>query len=312
MARTSGMMAPTMQLTGHGGEVFSMKFSPDGKHVASASFDKQIFLWNVYGECENYAVLKGHRNAVLDVHWSTDSTHVYSASADKTIAIWDAETFKRIKQITQHTSIVNSVHPARRGPELLVSGSDDGTTRVWDARSRNATHEFGSPYQITAVSFSDTAEKVFCGGIDNLIRCFDLRKAGETPEFVLSGHHDTITGISLSPDGSHLLSNAMDNTVRCWDVRPFAPTERCVKIFEGVVHTFEKNLLKCSWSADGSKVAAGSSDRMVYVWDAMTRNVLYKLPGHNGSVNEVAFHPKEPIIGSCSSDRTIYMGEIEP
>ena len=34
---------------------------------ASGSFDKGIFLWNVYGECENYGVMRGHVNAVLEV-----------------------------------------------------------------------------------------------------------------------------------------------------------------------------------------------------------------------------------------------------
>lgn len=58
---------------------------------------------------------------------------------------------------------------------------------------------------------------------------------------------------------------------------------------------FFKNLLRCSWSPDGRKVAAGSGDRFVYIWDTASRQVLYKLPGHAGSVNEVDFHPYEPI-----------------
>lgn len=57
-------------------------------------------------------------------------------------------------------------------------------------------------------------------------------------------------------------------------------------------------------------MTAGSSDRSVYIWDASSRKLLYKLPGHNGSVNEVAFHPKEPIVGSGSSDKTIFLGEL--
>ena len=48
-----------MLLSGHGGEVFSVKFSPDGKTVASGSHDKHIFLWNTYGECQNFMMLKG-------------------------------------------------------------------------------------------------------------------------------------------------------------------------------------------------------------------------------------------------------------
>ena len=56
-----------------------------------------------------------------------------------------------------------------------------------------------------------------------------------------------------------------------------------------------QNLLRCSWSPDGTKVSAGSADRFVYIWDTTSRRIVYKLPGHNGSVNDVVFHPKEPI-----------------
>lgn len=48
----------------------------------------------------------------------------------------------------------------------------------------------------------------------------------------------------------------------------------------------------------------------VLMTPAVTCEVLYALPGHKGSVNEVVFHPKEPIVGSCSNDRTIFLGEL--
>ena len=41
-------------------------------------------------------------------------------------------------------------------------------------------------------------------------------------------------------------------------------------------------------------------------------NIVYKLPGHLGSVNDVDFHSVEPIILSCGSDKQIYLGEFEP
>ena len=85
-----------------------------------------------------------------------------------------------------------------------------------------------------------------------------------------------------------------------------------MKVFTGHSHNFEKNLLHCAWSPDGAMVAAGSSDRNVYVWEAATRKILYKLPGHLGSVNDVDFHSIEPIILSAGSDKQIYLGEFEP
>jgi Prp8 binding protein len=58
------------------------------------------------------------------------------------------------------------------------------------------------------------------------------------------------------------------------------------------------------------KVSAGSSCHNVFVWDVPSRRLLYKLPGHLGTVNEVAFHPSEPIIGSAGADRKIFLGEL--
>ena len=47
------------------------------------------------------------------------------------------------------------------------------------------------------------------------------------------------------------------------------------------------------------------------VWDVETCRLEYRLPGHTGSVNEAVFHPKEPIIGSCGSDKKIFLGELD-
>ena len=55
--------------------------------------DTNIFLWDVYGECENYAFLQGHKNAVLEVCWNYDGTELVSVGADKMVCIWDAAVF---------------------------------------------------------------------------------------------------------------------------------------------------------------------------------------------------------------------------
>ncbi|KAK3755755.1 hypothetical protein QZH41_019992, partial [Actinostola sp. cb2023] len=183
---------------------------------------------------------------------------MFTASTDKTIALWDYETGSRIKRLKGHTSFVNSCCPSRRGLQYVVSGSDDCTIKLWDTRKRGCVQTFQNIYQVTSVSFNDTSDQIFSGGIDDEIKVWDLRKNDIL--YKMSGHTDTISGLRLSPDGSFLLSNSMDNTVRMWDVRAFAPMERCLKVFLGSQHSFEKNLIKCGWSPDGLMIAAGSAD----------------------------------------------------
>ncbi len=72
----------------------------------------------------------GHKNAVLELHWTPDGEHIISCSPDRTVRSWDAQSGLQVKKMGEHTDIVNSCCPLRRGPPLLVSGSDDGTSKV--------------------------------------------------------------------------------------------------------------------------------------------------------------------------------------
>ena len=72
----------------------------------------------------------GHKNAVLDVHWTNDGEKLLSASPDKTVRVWDTATGTQTKKMTEHDNFVNSCSPLRRGPPLLVSGSDDSHVKV--------------------------------------------------------------------------------------------------------------------------------------------------------------------------------------
>jgi Prp8 binding protein len=308
--RSSNMEAPIMLLTGHSGEVYTSKFHPAGNLLASAGYERQVFLWTVYGECDNLMTMSGHTGSVVQLTFNPAGDTIITASTDKTVGVFDTNTGERLKRMKGHTSFVNSVDHARGGKPLVLSGGDDCQIKVWDTRRRQAVTTINNNYQVTAVQFGEDPTQLVTAGIDNMIKIWDSRKNALLTE--VGGHTDTVTGMSLNPDGTHVLTNAMDNTLRVTDIRPFCTGERMVKMFCGHQHNYEKNLLHCAWSPDGAMVSAGSSDRNVYVWDTESGNIVYKLPGHLGSVNDVDFHSVEPIILSCGSDKQIYLGEFEP
>jgi len=306
----SSLFAPNVLLTGHRAPIYTCRFNPNGKTLASAGHDKDIFLWSCQDDCENICLLKGHKNAVLQLCWHRSGDLLFSASTDHTAAVWDPNVGARIKQVKEHRSFVNSVAVSRRGPPIMITGSDDGSSKLFDLRKKASLATFDCMYQVTAVAFSDDALTVYTGGIDNDIKIWDVRQRKQIGVF--EGHDDTITHLSLSPDGYNLLSNAMDMRIHCWDLRPnpINKNTRLLKTFTGATHSEEQLLLRCNWSADGSKICSGSSNHFVYVWDFNTTKLLYRLPGHQGSVNEVDMHPFDKVILSGASDRSLYLGEL--
>ena len=242
-------------------------------------------------------MLTGHKGAILDLHWSRDSRVLFSASADMTVASWDLETGLRIRRHVGHEEVINCLDVSRRGVEMLVSGSDDGCIGLWDPRQKRAIDFIETEFPITAIAVAEAGNELYSGGIDNDIKVWDMRK--KAAAYSMGGHTDTVTSLQVSPDTQALLSNSHDGTVRTWDIRPFAPTDRHIRTYDGAPVGLERNLIRASWDSKGERIAAGSGDRTAVVWDVRTGKLLYKLPGHKGTVNDVRFSPgDEPISES--------------
>ncbi|KAJ1948227.1 hypothetical protein FBU59_001691 [Linderina macrospora] len=280
------------------------------EHIASGSADTRVFLWNTYGDCTNYGMLQGHKAGVLEVQWMPNG-RLISASADKTVAVWDTLTGERLKRSKGHSAAVNACCPLnfKAGDDnVYASASDDGTVRLWDARQRHATATIDHGLPLTSLAVHGST--VYAGSVDNSIGGWDIRTLSQVQ--VLRGHSDTVMGLATSPKtGHYLVSTSLDNTVRLWDLRPFSSSaNRCERVFTGAPHGYEKSLIRPAIDKDETMIASGSADRTLTIWNMRSGEIKYKLPGHKGSVNQVDFHPLEPVVLSGSMDKTMFLGEI--
>ncbi|KZP32870.1 WD40 repeat-like protein, partial [Athelia psychrophila] len=199
--------------------------------------------------------------------------------------------------IEGHNGPVNSVAFSLDG-ERVVSGSDDKTICIWDARTGKLVAGPLSEHsdRVSSVAFSPDGERIASGSIDKTIRIWDAR-TGELVAGPFNGHTDGVNSVVFSPDGENVASGSDD--IRIWDART---GELVAGPFGGHIGW----VLSLAFAPDGERVASSSSDSSICVWHARTGELTAgSFKGHSGSVNSVAFSPDGERIVSDSDDRTI-------
>ncbi|XP_049849197.1 uncharacterized protein LOC126318222 [Schistocerca gregaria] len=119
---------PIKRLTGHARLINIVSWSPNGRHIVTASFDKNLKLWTQSGKF--VASFRGHVGEVYQVSWSSDSRLLVSGSKDSTLKVWDIETKKLAEELPGHADEVYAVDWAPDG-QHVASGSKDRLLKIW-------------------------------------------------------------------------------------------------------------------------------------------------------------------------------------
>ncbi len=107
----------------------SMRYSPDGRYIVTASDDKTAAVWDI--ETGTTFLQLAHPDRVLDANFRPDGRYIVTACQDGIARVWDAATGEEVLQLEGHTSRIGTASFSPDG-RTVVTASTDKTVRIWD------------------------------------------------------------------------------------------------------------------------------------------------------------------------------------
>jgi RNA polymerase sigma factor (sigma-70 family) len=304
-------------LTGHGGMVWAVAFSPDGKTLATVSglYDKpgELILWDAVTGKEKARAREP--KGIRSVAFSPDGKLIATADYyDNHVRLRDPET-GTVRTVLDQGSPNNAVAFSPDGKLLAVGLLQDKSVKLWDvAGGREVRTLRGHTDWVPHVAFSPDGRLLASGGRDKTVRLWDVQTGQEYA--TLSGHEGTVECVAWSPDGKTLASASWDCTVKLWEVS--TGKERAtlkghkLQVLYVAFTPDGKTLATTSGEADSPITDVNEKPGEIKLWDALTGKEYAALHGHNFRVWSVIFSADGKTMVTSAEDKTVKLWDLAP
>ena len=273
------------RISSHLSPIYSIGFSSDGTKMACAANDGIIEIWGITQESnkvelKQVASLKGHRDEIPKVFFSPSNRHLISCGADGTARIWDLE---RKASSRYRLEFSGSLNYSFSADGLLIAGADFQGIDFWDAATgrRVQTLLDKDLGRDDVVAFSPDNRLIAVGG-EKSVWLWDLDTGQKVRElhgaFPEKRSLWRTAALAFSPDGK-LLVTAMGMTSSLSTTKRRSPKVWDVSSGQ-MVATLNGHSAFCTaaqFSGDGSRLATGSHDGTVRIWDTTTWQTIREL-----------------------------------
>ncbi len=271
----------------YSGHVYSAVFSPDGKTLASGSYDKTVKLWDA-NSGRLIRTFFGHSERITSVAFSPDGKTLASGSSDNTIKLWNASSGKLIRTLSGDSIILSVVFSS--DGKTLASGSEDTTIKLWNASSGLLIRTLsGHSDYVNSVAFSPDGKTLASGSSDKTIKLWDVssgqlirtiaRRSENDYVYGYSGH---VNSVAFSPDGKMLASGGLGGEIKLWNVS----SSQLIRTLTG------DPVNSVAFSPDGKTLASGSRGESIRLWDVSSGRIAKDYSSYAYSVVcSVAFSP---------------------
>jgi len=326
-------------LRAHQDHVTEIVFSPDGKLLATGSYDSSICIWNVRDGVLQARFL-GHRppayqrphekrGQIDSISWSLDNRLLATSGDDGRILVWDVEKGTQLKSLSGVDMSAGKAQFLPDGHRLV--GRDHENVLLWDIAGIYDARELKSTIpcdeQIGAPLVSPDRKLLAFHLPDFTIRLIDALSGLE--KLSLAGAESAITSVRWFPDAKRIAAASKDGAIRIWDVAT-GEALHCLRGHGSLKSTIgEKDQpesiqeitnhesaplvgVNClAIASDGHCLASGGDDGTVRIWDPENGNEIHCLKGHEADIHLLFFLNCGKLVSFSGCDNTSRIWDLE-